>query len=70
MYEFNKSGQMLPILVGTTMPDRAGSGMEVPILGAERHVQSGKTIPLGGTMEDPEGAGESFEFFYEINSSC
>ncbi|KAH3750553.1 hypothetical protein DPMN_185080 [Dreissena polymorpha] len=57
MYEFEKTGQVLPILVGTTMTDTAGSGQEVPILGAEKHRVTGKIMPLGGTMEDPEGAG-------------
>ena len=58
MYEFYKTGQLLPILVGTTMSDTSGSGQEVPILGAERRPQTGKIVPLGGTMEDPEGAGQ------------
>ena len=57
MYEFGKTGQLLPILVGTSMPDPSGSGQEVPILGAEKDKNTGKIIPLGGTMEDPEGAG-------------
>lgn len=58
MYEFEKTGQVLPVLVGTTMADTSGSGQEVPILGAQKHPQTGKIIPLGGTMEDPEGAGK------------
>jgi len=58
MYEFEKTGQVLPILVGTMMADTSGSGQSVPILGAQKHPKSGKIIPLGGTMEDPEGAGE------------
>ena len=40
------------------MPDPSGSGQEVPILGAEKDRNTGKIIPLGGTMEDPEGAGK------------
>ena len=39
------------------MADPAGTGQEVPILGADRDPRSGKVIPLGGTMEDPEGEG-------------
>ena len=58
MYEFSKTGQLLPILVGTGMADPAGSGQEVPILGADRDTLSGKVVPLGATMEDPEGEGE------------
>ena len=58
MYEFAATGQLLPILVGTTMLDPAGSGMEAPILGAEKQKQSGNILPLGGTLEDPEGDGE------------
>ena len=58
MYEFAKTGQLLPILVGTPMTDPSGSGQEVPILGAERDRNTAKIIPLGGTMEDPEGAGK------------
>ena len=61
MYEFEKTGQVLPILVGTLMADRGGSGQEVPILGAARHQATGKVIPLAGTMEDPEGAGLCFD---------
>ena len=58
MYEFYRTGQLLPILIGTKMLDRSGTNMEVPILGAERERQSGNISPLGGTMEDPEGGGE------------
>ena len=57
MYEFHRTGQLLPILIGTTMQDRCGTNTEVPILGAERDKQSGNVLPLGGTMEDPEGGG-------------
>lgn len=67
MYELNNSGQLLPILVGTPMPDLAGSGLEVPILGAERHRPTGKVLPLGGTMEDPEGAGKIESLFCKAN---
>lgn len=58
MYEFERTGQLLPILVGTTMPDPAGTGLEVPILGAEADKATGNLRPLGGSMEDPEGQGE------------
>lgn len=58
MYEFTKTGQLLPILVGTIMADPAGSGYDVPILGADCDSRSGKIIPLGGTMEDLEGEGQ------------
>lgn len=57
MYEFSKTSQLLPILVGTKMTDPAGSGIEVPILGADCDKTTGRVIPLGGTMEDPEGEG-------------
>ena len=53
MYEHTATGQLLPILVGTTLED--SSGMTVPILGAARY--GGQLRPLGGTMEDPEGQG-------------
>ena len=57
MYTDSKTGQLLPILVGTKMIDPAGSGQEVPILGATTDKKTGNTVPLGGTMEDPEGGG-------------
>lgn len=57
MYEHKKTGQLLPILVGTTMQDPSGSGMEVPILGVEKDKSTGNMTPLGGTHEDPEGQG-------------
>ena len=58
MYQFSKTGQLLPILVGTTMEDPSGSGLEVPILGAEKDPSTGRIMPLAGSMEDPEGGGE------------
>ena len=39
------------------MSDPGGSGLEVPILGTEREAESGLLIPIGGTMEDPNGSG-------------
>ena len=58
MYEDQNTGQLLPILIGTTMQDPAGPEMDVPVLGAERDKATGAVRPLGGTMEDPEGQGE------------
>ncbi|CAH1789583.1 unnamed protein product [Owenia fusiformis] len=57
MYEFTLTGQLLPVLIGTTMVDPDGSGQDVAILGAEKDRFSGKIRPLGGTTEDPEGRG-------------
>jgi len=57
MYEFYRTGQLLPILIGTTMEDMSGNDMQVPILGADRDRKTGNIMPLGGTMEDPEGSG-------------
>ena len=39
------------------MSDPGGSGLEVPILGTEREAESGLLVPIGGTMEDPNGSG-------------
>ena len=39
------------------MMDPCGSDMEVPILSAENDKLSGHIKPLGGTTEDPSGAG-------------
>ena len=58
MYEDTRTGQLLPVLIGTTMLDKSGTDMEVPILGAERD-KDGNIHPLGGTMEDPEGQGKT-----------
>ena len=58
MYEFPNTGQLLPILIGTTMQDPSGFELQVPILGAERDKLTGNIRPLGGTMEDPEGQGQ------------
>ena len=58
MYSCPRTGQLLPILVGTTMRDPAGTNLQVPILAAERNKTSGSLRPLGGTMEDPEGQGK------------
>ncbi len=58
MYEDKRTGQLLPILIGTTMKDLCGTELDVPILGAERNKQTSNIRPLGGTMEDPEGGGK------------
>lgn len=58
MYEFAETGQLLPILIGTEMADPGGSGQRVPILGVEKDPESGRLIPLGGTVEDPDGDGK------------
>ena len=56
-YEYYATGQLLPILVGTTMRDVSGSGLEVPILGIDKDPESKEIIPLGGSLEDPHGNG-------------
>ena len=57
MYEFTRTGQLLPILVGTSMEDSSGTDQQVPILSVELDRSTGKLVPVGGTMEDPEGQG-------------
>lgn len=60
-----KSGEMplpgsdicVPALLGMEYPDPMGSGLSVPVLGCQTDLVSGKTIPLAGTMEDPNGKG-------------
>ena len=42
MYEYTRTGQLLPILIGTNMEEIGGSGMQVPILGVEKDKQSGQ----------------------------
>ena len=42
MYEYTRTGQLLPILIGTDMEEIGGSGMQVPILGVEKDKQSGQ----------------------------
>lgn len=44
-------------LLGMEYPDPMGSGLNVPVLGCQRDPISGNTIPLAGTMEDPDGKG-------------
>ena len=42
MYEYTRTGQLLPILIGTNIEEIGGSGMQVPILGVEKDKQSGQ----------------------------
>ncbi|EDO25609.1 predicted protein, partial [Nematostella vectensis] len=57
MYEFSATGQLLPILVGTTILDPSGTALEVPILGIDKDRDTDTIIPLAGSMEDPTGDG-------------
>ena len=57
MYEFSATGQLLPILIGTTMRDPSGMELEVPILGIDKNHETDTIIPLGGSLEDPGGEG-------------
>lgn len=57
MYEFSATGQLLPILVGSTMRDPSGTDLEVPILGIDKNREMDTIIPLGGSLEDPGGEG-------------
>ena len=57
MYEFSATGQLLPILIGTTMRDPSGTDLEVPILGIDKNHETDTIIPLGGSLEDPGGEG-------------
>lgn len=57
MYEFSATGQLLPILVGTTMRDPSGTDLDVPILGIDKNHETDTVIPLGGSLEDPGGEG-------------
>ncbi|XP_049323387.1 uncharacterized protein si:dkey-103g5.4 [Astyanax mexicanus] len=49
----------LPALPGLEYPDPGGSGLSVPVLGAQLDWVSGCTVPLFGTMEDADGKGLS-----------
>ncbi|KAF7667131.1 hypothetical protein LDENG_00077930, partial [Lucifuga dentata] len=51
------SDTCLPALLGMEYPDPMGSGLSVPVLGCQTDLFSGTTIPLAGTMEDPDGKG-------------
>ncbi|XP_067222021.1 uncharacterized protein si:dkey-103g5.4 isoform X3 [Chanodichthys erythropterus] len=45
----------LPALPGLEYPDPGGSGLNVPVLGAQLDWVSGCMVPLAGTMEDADG---------------
>ncbi|KTF80235.1 hypothetical protein cypCar_00019259, partial [Cyprinus carpio] len=47
----------LPALPGLEYPDPGGSGLHVPVLGAQLDWMSGSMVPLAGTMEDADGKG-------------
>ncbi|XP_051962910.1 uncharacterized protein si:dkey-103g5.4 [Xyrauchen texanus] len=47
----------LPALLGFEYPDPGGSGLHVPVLGAQLDWVSGCMVPLAGTMEDADGKG-------------
>nr|XP_061828831.1 uncharacterized protein LOC133614686 [Nerophis lumbriciformis] len=51
------SGIAVPALLGMEYPDPMGSGLSIPVLGCGTDLVSGRTIPLAGTMEDPDGRG-------------
>ena len=42
MYEYSRTGQLLPILIGTDMEDPSGSAQQVPVLGVEKEKSTGK----------------------------
>ena len=60
-----KSGEMclpgsdvcVPALLGMEYPDPMGSDLSVPVLGCQIDPVSGNTLPLAGTMGDPNGKG-------------
>ncbi|XP_031439943.1 uncharacterized protein si:dkey-103g5.4 [Clupea harengus] len=52
-----RSDLSLPALPGLEYPDPGGSGLSVPVLGAQLDWQTGRMVPLAGTMEDAEGKG-------------
>ncbi|XP_046891896.1 uncharacterized protein si:dkey-103g5.4 [Hypomesus transpacificus] len=47
----------VPALLGQEYPDPQGSGLQVPVLGAQPDPLSGRILALAGTMEDPQGKG-------------
>lgn len=51
----------LPALPGLEYPDPGGSGLSVPVLGAQLDWQTGRMVPLAGTMEDAEGKGNALQ---------
>ncbi|XP_051254705.1 uncharacterized protein si:dkey-103g5.4 isoform X3 [Dicentrarchus labrax] len=54
---FPGSDMCVPALLGMEYPDPMGSGLMVPVLGCQTDIVSGITIPLAGTMDDPDGKG-------------
>ncbi|XP_041924787.1 uncharacterized protein si:dkey-103g5.4 [Alosa sapidissima] len=55
--QLSGSDQTLPALLGLEYPDPGGSGLSVPVLGAQLDWQTGRMVALAGTMEDAEGKG-------------
>ncbi|XP_028817043.1 uncharacterized protein LOC114768840 [Denticeps clupeoides] len=51
------TGVCLPALLGMEYPDPGGSGLNVPVLGAQLVWELGDMVALAGTMEDAEGKG-------------
>ena len=51
MYEYSRTGQLLPILIGTDMEDPSGSAQQVPVLGVEKEKSTGKVGILITCME-------------------
>ncbi|KAG9348574.1 hypothetical protein JZ751_002310, partial [Albula glossodonta] len=57
MIQLPGSELSLPALIGQEYPDPGGSGLWVPVLGVELDLETGRSIPLAGTMEDADGKG-------------
>ncbi|XP_062377906.1 uncharacterized protein si:dkey-103g5.4 [Sardina pilchardus] len=55
--QLSGSDRTLPALLGLEYPDPGGSGLSVPVLGAQLDWQTGRMVALAGTMEDAEGKG-------------
>lgn len=51
------SDMCVSALLGMEYPDPMGSGLGVPVLGCQTDPVSGITLPLAGTMQDPDGKG-------------
>lgn len=47
----------VPALYGMEIPDPAGSGLMVPVLGMESDGDAGHATPVAGSMEDADGKG-------------
>ncbi|XP_042594779.1 uncharacterized protein LOC109103227 isoform X2 [Cyprinus carpio] len=52
----------LPALPGLEYPDPGGSGLHVPVLGAQLDWVSGYKVPLAATMEDADSKGDEEEW--------